>query len=60
MHIWIARDKGGHLWLYKDKPYLDDEIFMPTRLGLCWKIPVDYYPEVTFENSPKKLLVCDL
>ncbi len=54
--VWIARDKNGELYLYKSKPWrckedtnghFDcDEILLP--------MDEDMYPEITWENSPKK------
>ena len=54
--MWIARDKNGAIYLYKDKPSLllsgrafDTDSPEVIRLG-------DYsYPEVTFENSPMEV-----
>jgi len=61
MNIWIARDDNGSLYLYKNKPVKvhgtgefidekDEESFLK-------HIPSDLYPEVKYENSPKKLIV---
>ena len=58
MKMWIARDAGkqGELILYTEKPY--------TREHGCWEcsascdmLPLDedYFPEVTFENSPMEV-----
>lgn len=57
MELWIARDYGDNadLCLYSSKPYQvvagiwtcynQDYIFIDNKL----------FPEVTFENSPKKI-----
>ena len=59
MELWIARDPDGELVLYKTEPkvreYLGqksfdtDEEFLPIDNSL--------YPEVTFENSPRKIKI---
>ena len=56
--VWIARDKNGDLKVYSHKPkrlvtifntvgYYDDYFEIDNKL----------YPEVTWENSPKELIV---
>ena len=65
MKLWIARDKDGELCLYKTKPWKRintthhcdqfdcDDSFMT--------IDSDLFPEVTFENSPRKMkLIFDI
>ena len=55
--MWIARDEDDSLWVFSDEPTLD---------GMCWVLKYDgkntmnqlnstLFPEVTFENSPKKV-----
>ena len=67
--IWIARDKDGDLYLYSEKPKADDNgvfygeadqnrIFITTSAPWV-EIDSDLYPEVTFENSPKELIIKD-
>lgn len=60
MNLWIARDKNGELYIYCNKPELDKiaKIFYATSddVDPC-QIDEVFYPEVTYENSPKKLLV---
>ena len=52
MKMWVARDFGGGLYLFPEKPIKLVEY-------KCWdgedwyKIDQDFFPEVTFENSPK-------
>ena len=56
--MWIARNKDGKITLYDSKPYLDKDIgkWRGNQFGYrCWSMPSFIYPEVTFENSPKKL-----
>ncbi len=52
MEFWIARDKYG-LWLLETKPYIDNDMF--TCDGNVYRIDSDLFPEVTFENSPKRI-----
>lgn len=59
MKLWIARDKDGELCLYKTKPwkrintiYHNDEFDCNDSFI---KIDSDLFPEVTWENSPKKV-----
>jgi hypothetical protein len=51
---WIARDKIGMLYLYDSKPYLpfDNSNYYTTN-GHLYDLPNDWFPELTFENSPK-------
>lgn len=55
--MWIARDEDDSLWVFSDEPTLD---------GNTWTLKYDgkntmnqltstLFPEVTFENSPKKV-----
>ena len=63
MGIWIARDKNGRLMIFKNQPvlYQDGEFVNQKQLdgnfGFVHKIPEGLYPEVTFENSPRELVV---
>lgn len=57
--LWIARDKDNNLFIYSKRPikdynsYLyDDEDILDSII-----IPEELYPEVTFENSPKQLII---
>lgn len=69
--MWIARDKNGELYLYPQKPIKNEEwgvysenteaegIFMIGRDVMYSFIQLDanLYPEVTWENSPKELVI---
>lgn len=58
--LWIARDKDGNLYVYLVKPvlYSGVEFLPPEPFNHDWlDLPNDYYPEVTFENSPLPLEV---
>ena len=54
--MWIARDRDGCLFAYKEKPTRREllGIFYSENLA---PLPSDLYPEVTWENSPKELVV---
>lgn len=58
MKLWIARDKDNTLCVYNNKPTLSKEA---DGLWICDKFTTvntlseDYFPEVTFENSPKQV-----
>ena len=56
---WIARDKNGELFIYASKPQRDkDEFLLIDKNSDCFEIDNnDLYPEVTWENSPKELIV---
>lgn len=53
MKIWFARDKSGFLYLHDKKPTLDGEYWVSN--GSLSSIDIEYFPEVTFENSPQEL-----
>lgn len=56
MRFWIARDRGGTLFLYSEKPVKRDNMFVaPTGATYVIKLKEYRYPEVTFENSPKEV-----
>ena len=58
MEFWIARDKDGSLSIFKNEPFLsvsgwkviggDEMLFISDS---------DSFPEVTYENSPKKVKI---
>lgn len=51
MGLWIARDVGGRLTLHYERP-----IYCNRGWNNVWAIPdSNIFPEVTFENSPKKV-----
>ena len=56
--MWIARDKDGSLWLYGAKPIKFVNMFVEDgeneTLGT---INNSQFPEVTWENSPKELII---
>ena len=61
MKFYIARDLDGILCLYGKKPKLSEEI---EGVWVCSQydelvnvvvLPSEYFPEVTFENSPQEV-----
>ena len=54
MKLWIARDKDGYLFLFDEKPNRY-EFWFDSKLGDSYNLKDDFFPEVTFENSPKKV-----
>ncbi len=60
MSIWIARDKNGSLWVYEAKPWRgpDGKFKLEQHNSEYMKVnDSNQYPEVTWENSPKELVV---
>ena len=65
--MWIARDKNGELYVYKHKPIRDEELgsFYAEKISEVFDRVWDdldhlrdgFFPEVTWENSPKELVV---
>ena len=56
--MWIARDESGCLWIYTLKPVRRISTFAPKDVNTFYnQISGVFYPEVTWENSPKELVV---
>ena len=57
--IWIARDKDGTLNLFGEEPQSDGSVWDDMTTEGCLFGPLDssLYPEVTYNNSPKELIV---
>lgn len=53
MKLWVVRDKSGLLNLHKEKPTLDEEYWLSN--GFWTILDSEYFPEVTFENSPQEV-----
>ena len=53
---WIARCKGGLLYIFDNKPIRQEEGYWTSQRGYD-DIEIDshLFPEVTWENSPKKV-----
>ena len=57
--IWIARDKCGRLYTFSVKPergILSDHWLTDDFSKRC-RINDDWFPEVTWENSPIELVI---
>lgn len=61
MKIWIARDKDNKLYLYREKPFKGDVIFIcqcynkPKHWSEFFELDESLFPEINFENSPKEV-----
>ena len=56
MKLWIARDKDGSLYFYKEKPQLTYKGSWINENDTCFvKLPMFEFKEVTFENSPQEV-----
>ena len=61
MKLWIGRDIDSNLCLYSKKPKLSEEIegiWVCSQYGEIVEVivlPSEYFPEVTFENSPQEI-----
>ena len=54
--MWIARDRDNKLYLYSEKPVRDSKSGLFSGDQFC-EINSDYFPEVTWENSPKQIVL---
>lgn len=59
--MWIARDKDDSLWLYKEKPRRGEDTWEGDEYFHIEDSEIDIldgpFPEVTWENSPKELII---
>ncbi len=55
--IWIARNEDGTLEAYKAKPERKKHGFESDIEDWLDNLDEDMYPEVTWENSPKELVL---
>lgn len=58
MKLWIARDKDKSLFLYLNKPIINNDTFTVDWNKPHWwdaQLTNDMFPEVTFENSPQQV-----
>lgn len=53
MKLWIARDKDGSLYLWRNKPIKQHNEDRFLYGGYIGELIEDLYPEITFEKSPK-------
>lgn len=54
MELWIARDYNKQLWLHTSKPYRNGYVFQSNKY---LQISSDKFPEITWENSPRKVKI---
>ena len=54
MKLWIARDKSGGLWLFKNKPTYNF-FWKDTFENNIGELDYRLFPEVIFENSPREV-----
>lgn len=57
MKLWIARDIDGELTIFEECPKRSDVgVWYPVdEQSFCKILPIRWFPEVTFENSPKQV-----
>ena len=55
MELWIARERIGDVWFYKEKPLYNMEKGKFEGDLILISMDDDIFPEVTFENSPKRV-----
>lgn len=56
--IWIARDKDGSLFLYGKKPIgKNSTTWLMCPNSMNERLEEDWFPEVTWENSPVELVI---
>lgn len=60
---WVARDKDGEVFIYNSEPIrLESEFRLDgdSFLGHCAVLHNRLFPEITWENSPKKIIMVSL
>ena len=60
MKLWIARDYDNTLQIFEKYPIKKENLFYPTsditgKFTFYRSIPLDIFPEITFENSPQEV-----
>ena len=59
-YYWVARDRDGGLNLFEDEPIRLSEFFVARwSFDEVWRLPQEQYWAVTWENSPKIVVVSD-
>ena len=54
---WIARCKGGLLYIFDNVPVKHEEVYWTSQRGYYdLELNSRLFPEVTWENSPKKVV----
>lgn len=57
MKVWIARDENGSLWVYEKAPSFahgTGEFYCMVG-ELNSELDERFFPEITFENSPREI-----
>lgn len=57
--MWIAKDKNGWVNIFQNKPVADAKGFFQVDDENWCSVDQDLFPELTFENSPKELIIKD-
>lgn len=57
MELWIARDACGYQQLYVERPIKKNGYFERVPNTGWYTISCNLYPEITFENSPKRIKI---
>lgn len=58
MKLWIARNLDDSILLCTEKMYFDKQFKeWASYYGSFLRLPKECFPEVTFENSPKKVKI---
>ena len=62
MKFYIARDRDNRLYLYREKPFKGDSIFIcqcyntkPKHWSELFELDESLFPEVTWENTPQEI-----
>ena len=60
MKFYIARDRDNRLYLYREKPFKGDLIFIcrcnnTRHWSELFELDESLFPEVTWENSPQEV-----
>ena len=57
MELWIARSEDGFLTAFTHKPLTLRGVDWMRSEGSSFSIPMNLFPEVTWENSPRKVKI---
>ena len=55
--MWIARDRTGILRIYDNEPKVDKRKQEIISIGGYYDININLFPQITFDNSPKKIKI---
>ena len=57
IRAWVARDRSGKIFLYRDKPRKDTNQWLSPSIQLCG-MPSDSFPNVKWEdNEPTRVYI---